>query len=151
MIFGLMFENQSRTGEILLVEDYENDAEQLQRVLQQVGVQNPIRWLKDGASAMSHLAEIQHGENPPAILLLDIKLPVFSGFDILKALRGITFFNRMLKIAFSTLDDAATIKQTYVLGADSFLIKPVQVEDLKSVIESLPGPWLLGAGKTAGS
>jgi DNA-binding response OmpR family regulator len=146
-----MFENRSRAGEILLVEDDENDAEHLTRVLNQVGIQNPIRWLKDGASGMSYLAEIQHGENAPAILLLDIKLPVFSGFDILKALRGVSFFNRMLKIAFSTLDDAATIKQTYVLGADSFLIKPVQVDDLNNVIESFPGPWLLEAEKPDGS
>jgi len=144
-----MSENAVQHGEIILVEDYESDAEQLQRVLQQIGVTNPLRRLKDGVSAMSFLNAVRQGGNVPAILLLDIKLPGFSGFDILKAIRGITCFDRMLKIAFSTLEDAASIKQAYVLGADSYLIKPVEIEELNTMIESFPGPWLLDAAKAA--
>src|SRR4051812_15493934 len=144
-----MLESSSTLNEIVLVEDYENDAEQLKRVLKQLGVSNSLRWLKDGASAMEYLSAIQHGEHAPSILLLDIKLPVFSGFDILKALRGITFFDRTVKVAFSTLDDAASIKQAYVLGADSFLIKPVELNALTAMIESFPGPWMLTPRSTA--
>jgi CheY-like chemotaxis protein len=144
-----MSEAPVQRGEIILVEDYESDAEQLQRVLHQIGVTNPLRRLKDGGSAMSFLNVVRQGGNVPAVLLLDIKLPGFSGFDILKAIRGIKRFDPMLKIAFSTLEDAASIKQAYVLGAHSYLIKPVEVEDLNSIIESFPGLWLVDAAKTA--
>jgi CheY-like chemotaxis protein len=138
-----MPENLSKPKEILLVEDNEDDAEQLKRVLTQIGVSNPLRWLKDGAAAKSHLGSIQSQADAPAILLLDIKLPFFSGFEILRSIRGNPVFERTLRVVFSTIDDTATIKQAYVLGADSFLVKPVLVEDIREVITSFQGPWVL--------
>src|SRR5258705_13550592 len=91
-----MPENLSRPKEILLVEDYEDDAENLKRVLAQIGVSNPLRWLKDGATAKSHLGSIQSQADAPAILLLDIKLPFFSGFEILRSIRENPVFERTL-------------------------------------------------------
>jgi CheY-like chemotaxis protein len=127
--------------EILLVEDYEDDAEQARRVLKQIGLTNPVRWLKDGASAKKHLSAIATSAEAPSILLLDIKLPVFSGFEILKSLRGNPVFERTLKIVFSTVDDTSSIRQAYVLGADSFLVKPVSAEDLLEALSSFAAPW----------
>ena len=130
-----MPENLIKPKEIILVEDYENDAEQAKRVLEQLGLTH-LRWLKDGASARRYLSSIQNSADAPAILLLDLKLPFISGFEVLQSLRGNAVFDRTLKIALSSLDDAASIKQAYVLGADAFLIKPLTIEDLREAMES---------------
>src|SRR5467141_1943661 len=82
-----MPENQIKAKEILLVEDYDDDAAQAKRALQQVGVCNPVRWLKDGLSAKRYLSSIRNRADAPAILLLDIKLPFFGGFEILQSIR----------------------------------------------------------------
>jgi len=135
--------------EILLVEDSAYDAEQVQRVLERLEVCNPVRWLKDGAAARNYLSSIESTAGAPAIMLLDIKLPFFSGFEILQSIRGNPFFERTLRIIFSSLDDTSSIKQAYVLGADSFLVKPADVEDLRGVITSFPAPWLFNSKRTA--
>lgn len=140
-----MPEDLSRPKEILLVEDNEDDAKQAKRVLEQLGLPHPVRWLKDGASARTYLTSIQNFADAPAILLLDLKLPFLSGFEVLKSLRDNALFDRTLKIALSSLDDAASIKQAYVLGADSFLIKPLTIEDLREAMESFSIPMLSAA------
>ena len=140
-----MPENLIKPKEIILVEDYENDAEQAKRVLEQLGLTQLVRWLKDGASARTYLSSIQNSADAPAILLLDLKLPFISGFEVLKSLRGNAVFDRTLKIALSSLDDAASIKQAYVLGADAFLIKPLTIEDLREAMESFSVPGLSAA------
>jgi len=146
-----MPKNLTRPKEILLVEDYEDDAERVKQVLAQIGVSNPLRWLKDGASAKSYLGSIRNKAEAPVILLLDIKLPFFSGFEILRSIRGNALFERTLRMVFSTIDDTASIKQAYVLGADSFLVKPVLVEDIREVMATFSGPWLLSDGVESGN
>src|SRR5258706_15574881 len=135
--------------EILLIEDSDSDAEQIQRLLERLEVGNPIRWLKDGAAARNYLGSIESIAGAPAIMLLDIKLPFFSGFEILQSIRGNPVFERTLRIVFSSLDDTSSIKQAYVLGADSFLVKPVDIEDLRAVMASFPAPWVLSGKRTA--
>jgi len=79
----------------------------------------------------------------PSILLLDLKLPAVSGFEILSFLQGRPAFSELLKIVVSDLDDLESIRKAYGLGAHSFLTKPVHRSDLKELIRVYPAPWLL--------
>lgn len=109
--------------EILLVEDSDSDAESVHRALKSVGVANPVRRLLNGPEAMGHLthAEKMCAITPaiPAVLLLDLKLPGMSGFEILERIQHRAAFSKMLRIVFSHLDDTNSIKRAYGLGAQS--------------------------------
>src|SRR5438132_5360202 len=129
-----IFQNRAPMKEILLVEDSDIDAESVQRALKSVGVANPVRRLLNGAEALAHLnhAEKMSALTPaiPSVLLLDLKLPGMSGFEVLQRLRDRPAFAKTLRIVFSHLDDTNSIKRAYGLGAHSFLTKPVNETEL---------------------
>jgi CheY-like chemotaxis protein len=127
-------------NEILIVEDSAADAEEVKRALKKAGVKNPVKWIDDGARAMAYLESVAV---PPTVVFLDVKLPGFTGFDILDRLRDNPNFNRTLRIVFSSLDDIGTIKEAYAHGAQSFLSKPVSEEELADLIRAFQGHWLI--------
>jgi len=84
---------------------------------------------------------------PPSVMFLDIKLPWTTGFEILRWMRDQPMFRRSFKIVFSSLEDTATIKDAYHLGANTFLSKPIKIEDLRELIKTYPQHWLInGSG-----
>jgi len=94
--------------EVLLVEDSDSDAEMVKRALRQARVRNPVIRLIDGFKAMEHLTRVQQavetGTPPtPSVLLLDLRLPGTSGFEILADIKNRTAFSKTLKIVFSDL------------------------------------------------
>jgi len=124
--------------EILLVEDCDTDAELLERALRAAEVTNPIRRFVDGGQALAYFKEQANSsagelETPP-ILLLDLKLPRASGFEILAYLQGSWSLRHMLKIIVSELDNLESIRRAYALGAGSFISKPVHQQDLRALI-----------------
>jgi len=129
-------------SEILLAEDAVDDAERVMALLSQFRVENKIKWLDDGAKAMHYL---KNAAVPPRILLLDIKLPRMTGFEILDAVRTMPAYDQSLRIVFSSLDDIPTIKEAYAHGAHTFLSKPLNAEDFGWMIKGFPRPWILGS------
>ena len=133
--------------EILLVEDSDADAEAAQYAPKSVGIANPLRRFVNGAEAMAHLnhAEKISAITPalPSVLLVDIKLPGMSGFEILEAIQHRPAFAKILRIVFSHLDDTNSIKRAYRSGAHSFLTKPVRQAELSELITAFPGYWSL--------
>src|SRR5437763_1445539 len=129
--------------EILLVEDTDADAQLVERTLTRVGVANPICRLRNGVEAVAYLdkaaATAAVGVPAPSILLLDLKMPLMTGFEVLEWLQGRPEFAKMLRIVLSQIDDTRSLQRAYTLGANSFLIKPVADADIRSVIEAFPG------------
>ena len=134
------------TNEILLVEDAVADAERMKALLRQLAVANPVRWIDDGAKAMRYL---RVAKTPPKILLLDIKLPRMTGFEILEKLRELPGYADALRVVFSSLDDIATIKEAYAHGAHTFLSKPVELDELRETIKAFPKHWVLDGDTVA--
>ncbi|SRR5258706_3626537 len=133
--------------EILLVEDTDSDAELTLRTLKVVGVANPVRRIPDGAEAMAYLTRLEKTSDVaagPSVLLLDVKLPGFTGFEILQRIKGRPALSKTLRVVLSQLDDTKSIKQAYAFGADSFLSKPVGELDLRELIRTFPGHWIVG-------
>ena len=130
--------------EILLVEDTDEDARLVERALQRAGVANPVRRLRNGVEAVDYLdnaATAAIGAPVPSILLLDLRMPLMTGFEVLESLQGRAEFAKMLRVVLSQLDDNRSLQRAYTLGAHSFLIKPVGDADLRGVIEAFPGYW----------
>src|SRR3954447_2880305 len=138
--------------EILLVEDSDQDAEFVGRALMLFGVVNPVRRLRDGTEAMGYLVRVEEvaavGPALPSVLLLDIRLPGLSGFDILEYLQTRRAFAATLKIVLSNIEDIHSIKHAYTLGAQSFLTKPINLSELGNLVGAFPAHWLLNPAGT---
>ena len=134
--------------EIWLVEDSDSDAESMERLLRQERVTNAVVRLVDGASAIEYFNRIdqslESGAQPaPSVLLLDLKLPGFDGFEILADIKSRAAFSKTLKVVFSDFQSTEEIKRSYAAGAQSFLTKPVNADDLHELIMTFPDYWLL--------
>jgi len=131
--------------EILIVEDSDNDAALVRRALDFLSVANPVRHISAGEEALRFLktaAETSAVAPPvPSILFLDLVLPRMSGIQILEQIANQPVFAQTLRIVLTNLSDKETIKRAYSLGAQSFLIKPVQTAELRELIQSFPGYW----------
>jgi CheY-like chemotaxis protein len=139
-------------SEILLIQGSALDADETEALLRTLGIKNPVRRFSDGTATMNLLRALAEDPKgvPPGIILLDVTLPDLSGFEILRWMREQKTFKHTLKIVLSTLDETGTIKQAYLLGANSFLNKPVRLADLRELVETYPQHWLInGSGQQA--
>ena len=122
--------------EILLVEDSELDAQLVFRALKRHRLANPVRHIRDGLEAMNYLRQTEKvaaiGPGLPGVLLLDLKLPGLSGYEILESLRQRPLRAQMLRVVLSQIGDVHMIKRAYGLGADSYLVKPLREDDLEA-------------------
>ena len=136
------------------MEDSDSDAALIERALRNAGVSNPIQRVGNGTDALASLT-IKERSNaaidpaPLGILLLDLKLPDQSGFDILRIVQSRRFFSKVLKVVISSMTDMENIKHAYTLGADSFISKPVTLADLRELICSFPDHWVLVDSESA--
>jgi len=131
--------------EILLVEDSAVDAAQAKAALNALGIKNPIRHLLDGGEAMRFLMALADEPTPvpPSVIFLDVKLPWATGFEILRWMKSTSIFNQVLKVVISSLDDTTTIKDAYFVGANSFISKPISINELQELISTYPQYWTI--------
>ncbi len=132
---------------VVLVEDNPDDRFLFERAWRGASVKNPLRMVEDGQKALAYLLGTgeyaDRDRHPlPGLLLLDIKMPTVSGFDVLRRLRQ----HEMLRILPVLMLTASTspedITEAYRLGANGFFIKPSSVQELMELLVSLKGCWL---------
>lgn len=132
---------------ILLVEDNSDDAELIAYAFRKVGITNPLFRLADGDAAVEYLggtgkyADRLHYPLP-ALILLDLKLPKRSGFEVLAFVRGQKATRHTTVVVLSSSNQQADIERAYDLGANSYLIKPVNRDKLIELVRSLDAYWL---------
>ncbi|HYE49158.1 MAG TPA: response regulator [Azospirillaceae bacterium] len=132
---------------ILLVEDDPNDQLLIRRAFTRAKLANPLRLVADGDAAVDYLsgrgAFADRSANPvPALVLLDLKLPRRSGLEVLQWLRaqpqGLA---RTPVVVLTSSRESADVNRAYDLGANSFLVKPVETEALQDLIRSAGLYW----------
>jgi len=132
--------------EILIIDDTESDALQLERVLRTFGICNRIHRVTTGADALLYLnAKAQSGSNKTdvSIIFFDLRLPDITGLELLRIVKAGKAFSGALKIVFSHLGDMEIIRQAYSLGADTFIAKPPNALDVRELIRAFPENWIL--------
>src|SRR5262249_14442725 len=132
---------------ILLAEDREDDILLIRRAFTKANLLNPLYVVHDGDEAIAYLKGeglyANRAEYPlPALLLLDLKMPGKSGFDVLKWVRQEPHLKALRVVVLTSSDAIQDVNLAYQLGANSFLVKPVDFEHFVSVITSLQGYWL---------
>ena len=133
---------------ILLVEDDANDARLLRRAFDKIGMEVPVVRVEHGDDAVAYL----RGENQfvdrtiypmPSLVLLDLKLPRRSGFEVLQWVRGLESECRCLPVVvFSSSSEPSDIKRSYEMGANSYLAKPNSTKDFMTMAAAFRDYWI---------
>ena len=132
---------------VLLVEDNPDDAELIAYAFSKAGIGNPIIVVDDGEKAMDYVqgrsAYADRREFPvPGIILLDLKLPRRSGFEVLEAVRATEATRRVPVIVLTSANQEDDIRQAYDMGANSYLVKPISRDALIAMARSLDTFWI---------
>jgi two-component system, response regulator len=132
--------------EILLVEDNPLDAELSMRGLQSAKLFNRIVWLKDGQEALDyvyrrgHYAQREAGD--PGLILLDLKMPRVDGLEVLATLKSDVDTKKIPIVVMTSSQEEKDVVKSYDLGANSYVVKPVNFEDLVDVARQAGLYWL---------
>jgi CheY-like chemotaxis protein len=129
-------------GSILLVEDSRDDIELLQRAFRKAGVRRALEVVTHGDAALDTL----RGRAPdalPVLVLLDLKLPRRSGFEVLEWIRATPLTRRVPVVVLTSSRQSADVARAYDLGANSYLVKPVASPSVLEMVRTLNLYWCL--------
>lgn len=131
---------------ILIAEDDPNDAEMVRLALGKAGISNPTHIVADGSEVIAYLkSERQYSNRErfpfPRLLLLDLKMPGFDGFEVLEWLNSHPECSIIPTIIMSSSSIDADVKRAYQLGASSYIVKPLRFEDLVSMFQLVCEYW----------
>ena len=131
---------------ILLVEDDYNDVLLIRRAFRQAKVEPPMSIVNDGDEAVAYLSRqgkyADRQQYPfPVLILLDLKLPRRSGLEVLAWIRQQPELKRLLVVVLTSSQENSDLAQAYDLGANSYLVKPVNFKDFVSLIELIDAYW----------
>lgn|SRR3989338_2347309 len=134
--------------DILLVEDNANDAELTLIALQEENLANNIIWLKDGSEALDFIfAEGRYADrklnNQPKIILLDLKMPKIGGIEVLKKIRGDERTKSIPVAIMTSSKEEKDIIESYELGVNSYIVKPVDFEKFTQTVKDIGLYWLV--------
>jgi CheY-like chemotaxis protein len=132
---------------ILQVEDDENDVFLLKHAFKRAGIAAPPTVVNDGTEALAYLrGEGRFSDRTkypvPQLVLLDLKLPCLSGFEVLQWIRSQPVLATMVVIIFSSSPDPGDIQRAYRLGANSFVVKPADVKGCEDFALLVKRWWL---------
>ena len=132
---------------ILLVEDREDDIVLVKRAFAKGDIQNPLFVVRDGEEAISYFSGIgkfgNRAEYPlPDLLLLDLKMPRLDGFEVLRWIRQQPGFNALRVVVLTASDQIRDVNSAYRLGANSFMVKPTDFENVVEMARTLRSYWL---------
>jgi two-component system response regulator len=139
--------NELEQVEILLVEDNPEDAEMTMRALRKRNLANHVHWVKDGAEALDFLfcsgayADRQPGR-PPKLVLLDIKMPKIDGIEVLRRVKG-SELRTIPVVVMTSSNEERDVLESYRLGVNSYIVKPVQFEAFIDTVSSIGFYWVL--------
>lgn len=139
---------------ILVVEDDENDAVLIRRTLARAGVPNPRQFVTDGDAAISYLVGVgrfaDRKKYPlPGLVLLDLKMPGMDGFEVLRWIREHPLFKNLPVVVLTSSDEIRDVNEAYRLGANSFLVKPLEFQNVDALFATLGAQRIWEDGRLA--
>lgn len=129
-------------NKILHVEDNPDDVILMDLAFSRSGVPVRLQVVNDGDEA---IAALQHGAAPgsgPVCVLLDVKLPRISGLEVLAWIRSQPHLKRLPVILLTSSRQSSDINRAYDLGANSFLVKPPDLDSLTQLVKTVAHYWV---------
>jgi two-component system response regulator len=140
-------ENTDEPAEILLVEDDPQDVELTLRAFRRENVQSRIDVVRDGEEALDYLFRRgdysnRAADQPPTLVLMDLKLPKIGGLQVLKELKASPECGCIPVVVLTSSGEQRDIVESYRLGVNSYIQKPVDIAEFRSTIRTLVLYWL---------
>ena len=133
--------------DILLVEDNEQDAEMTIRALKKFSLACTVVWVKDGVEALDFIyCRGEFADRNPStqarLILLDLKMPRLDGRDVLRALKSDERMKSLPIVVMTSSNEERDIAESYLLGVNAYVTKPVQVAAFSETVEQIGSFWL---------
>ena len=139
--------NDVRSQELLLVEDDENDIELAMRALKGVNLLDRVHVVRDGQEALDYilgrndtLGNVGHS---PLVVLLDLKLPKINGWEVLQKLKSDDRTASIPIVILTSSKEPKDLKRCYEMGANSYIVKPYDLEDFTKAVSTAGLYWLV--------
>tara|TARA_R110002096_G_scaffold10361_4_gene40117 strand:+ start:8204 stop:8644 length:441 start_codon:yes stop_codon:yes gene_type:complete len=134
--------------EILLVEDSDQDAELAIRAFKKNNIANSIVRLRDGEAALDFIfARNQYSDraitNQPKVVLLDLKMPKVNGIEVLREIRNNESTKNLPVVMLTSSNAEKDIVESYKLGVNSYIVKPVNFEGFSNAIRDIGMYWVV--------
>lgn len=127
--------------DILLIEDSIEDAELTIRSLAKINLSNNLLHLKDGEEALSYLFNTD--KSLPKLILLDLKMPKVNGIEVLKKVKSDEEKRTIPVVVLTSSKEERDIVESYRLGVNAYIVKPVEFEKFVHAISQIGFFWLL--------
>ncbi|MDX6183644.1 response regulator [Flavobacterium sp. Fl-77] len=128
--------NNKPNMRILLTDDDEDDREFFAEAIVDLHLNYPVEFCKNGIELIDRLSDLN--SDIPDIIFLDLNMPLLSGLETLQQIREDTKFKHIPVIAiYSTSSTEEGIKDTYSLGANAYIVKPIEFNDLKKILKKV--------------
>lgn len=134
--------------EILLIEDNANDVELTRHAFRQHHLTNSMQVVRDGAEALEFIFGTGRYEGrdiwvQPRLVLLDLKLPLVDGLEVLRRVKGDWRTQRIPVVMLTSSAEERDVVESYDLGVNSYIVKPVDFEQFAEAVRTLGLYWLL--------
>jgi CheY-like chemotaxis protein len=126
--------------DILLVEDNPNDAELTQRALRKTEIGARLLIARDGAEAIERV--LTEGLRP-RVIFLDLKLPKIDGMEVLRRIRADERTKQIPVVVLTSSQEERDINESYKLGVNSYVVKPVEFDKFYKTVSDLGTYWLV--------
>ena len=141
---------------ILLVEDDPNDILFFEKALQRCAPEARLQIARDGQEAMDYLdAKGAYTDRakfpPPAVVVLDLKLPARDGLEVLTTMRARHDLQHIPVVVLTSSQESRDVGSSRELGVDEYLIKPVRFADLLRIVQNIGARWGTPTGQGIGS
>jgi CheY-like chemotaxis protein len=132
---------------ILLAEDREDDILLIRKAFVTAYIRNPLHVVRDGEEAIAYFCgEGQYANRDefplPDLFLLDLKMPRIDGFEVLEWIRQQPSLSSLRVVVLTSSDHLCDVNRAYKLGANSFLVKPLDFQNFISLSKTIEGYWL---------
>jgi CheY-like chemotaxis protein len=126
---------------ILLIEDNPMDVDLTQRAFIRHNLANPLEVMRDGQEAIDFVAGWRAGDPVPSVILLDLKLPKICGLEVLRVIRAHPDIGTVPVVVLTSSAEDDDIRKAYLLGANSYIVKPVDFEKFRDVARQIELYW----------
>jgi CheY-like chemotaxis protein len=128
---------------ILLVEDNPMDLDLTRRAFAKRKLAIPLEVARDGEEALGYMARWDAGEEVPFVILLDLKIPKVDGLEVLRQIKANPKYHLIPIVVLTSSAEERDIQTAYKMGANSYIVKPVDYEKFLEVANHIDQYWMM--------
>jgi CheY-like chemotaxis protein len=132
---------ENTNNPILLVEDNPIDLDLTLRAFAMKKLSNPIQVARDGEEALQYMERWEKGEPKPVVILLDLNMPKVSGLEVLRIIKLHPDYKSIPIVILTTSSESSDLHSAYQLGANSYIVKPVDFDKFIEVADHIDLYW----------